>query len=192
VIQIDVRPARPSADPTKELTMKLAIATLDGGEEVWNTEVITDPDLEVAPLGPPVFDEGVEVEAGADEICTKVKIASLKGVPEFKSDMCMTKVGFIKTKLPCVLTRTSNKVIYASLCYPKVHEKELADAARDCAIGAAGAATVTSFIATPAAALPAFKAAFMACLKVKAGTLASKVKVGLHSESEHGSWKRRV
>ena len=52
--------------------MRLAIAKSDGGEEEWMTEAVLDEDEVAAPHGAPCFDEGLEVQAAADEVCAQL------------------------------------------------------------------------------------------------------------------------
>jgi hypothetical protein len=59
-----------------------------------------------------------------------------------------------------------------------------------CAVSAAAAATFVAIIASPAAALPAFKAAFLACIVPKIGERAKEISVALSTQQEHGDWHK--
>lgn len=66
--------------------------------------------------------------------------------------------------------------------------EEIRDDVEECALGAAIVATLAAIWLNPAAALPTFKEAFYACLKVKGVEWAEEIGVGLRKEGRCGDW----
>lgn len=58
----------------------------------------------------------------------------------------------------------------------------------ECARVAAIAATIAAIWADPDAALPAFKASFITCMKAKSIEWASEIGIGLYKKEERGQW----
>lgn len=113
----------------------------------------------------------------------KVEIGHINGVPEVKIEW---EGGLIK--YPVLYQRTSKLTAYAEFAAPGLNE--IWGDITTCATGAAVAATLVAIIASPAAALPAFKSAFMACLVPKIGERAKEVSVALSTHQEPGEWHR--
>lgn len=113
----------------------------------------------------------------------KVEVGHIDGVPETKIEW---EGDFIK--YPVLYTRTSKLTAYAEFAAPGLDE--IWGDITSCATGAAAAATLVAIIASPAAALPAFKAAFLACLEAKIGDRAKDVSVALSTQQESGDWHR--
>lgn len=136
------------------------------------------------------LEDGVIYEAQPQEVCHEIKLGSMH-VPEVKTDTCWLKIGPMKTKVPCVKTRTSEVALYASVCLPQSAGDRAVDMVKSCALTSIGGAALAA-IANPAAALPAFKTAFIACLTAKGADFAKQVSVGLHTKKKPGPWHRRV
>jgi hypothetical protein len=119
-------------------------------------------------------------------VCRKQELGSLPfGVPEFK-----VKWEGHPIPHPVTYTRQSKVTASAELCGPDNIVNDSWDAVRTCAVSAAGVAAVAAIIADPPAALPAFKAAFIACLAGKVGDEANQVDVALSTEQESGEWHK--
>lgn len=115
-------------------------------------------------------------------ICKKVLLGSLPfGVPEIKIEWQGTPIP-----RPVTYTRQSKVTAYAELCGPEDVLNSFWEQLRSCAIGAATAAGLSTIIAGPQIALPAFQASFVACVDDKA----KSVQVGLSTEQEVGGWVR--
>lgn len=113
----------------------------------------------------------------------KVEIGHINGVPEVKVEW---EGGFIK--YPVLYHRDSKLTAYAEFAAPDLNS--IWGDVTSCAANAAVAATLVAIIASPAAALPAFKAAFLACLIPKIGERAKELSVALSTQQEHGEWHR--
>jgi hypothetical protein len=59
----------------------------------------------------------------------------------------------------------------------------------DCAFSAAGVATLAAILASPAVALPVFKASFYTCLVAKGKTWATAISVDLRVQESIGQWR---
>ncbi|MER8546548.1 hypothetical protein [Mesorhizobium sp. M1169] len=113
----------------------------------------------------------------------KVELAHIDGVPEFKVEW---EGGFIK--YPVLYTRTSKITAYAEFSAPDLNS--IWGDVTNCATGGAVAATLAAIFASPAAALPAFKAAFLACIVPRVGERAKEISVALSTHQESGDWHR--
>lgn len=113
----------------------------------------------------------------------KVEIGHINGVPEVKIEWEGKWI-----KYPVLYQRTSKLTAYAEFAAPSL--SDIWGDVTSCAAGAAVTATLVAIIASPAAALPAFKAAFMACLVPKIGDRAKEISVALSTRQEHGDWHR--
>lgn len=113
----------------------------------------------------------------------KVEIGHIDGVPEVKVEW---EGGWIKH--PVLYHRDSKVIAYAEFSAPGINE--IWGDITTCAAGAAAAAGIAAILASPAAALPAFKAAFLACLVPKIGERANQISVALSTKQEHGEWHR--
>lgn len=112
------------------------------------------------------------------------KIASVPGgVPEFKVEW----KGHPIPK-PVTYTRQSDVALFAEISGPDNVMNDGVNAIRECAVAALGTAAVAAIIADPAAAVPAFKAAFIACMAGKIGDEAKQLDVGLSTQQESGDW----
>jgi hypothetical protein len=117
------------------------------------------------------------------QVCKKLELGSLPfGVPEFK-----TVWHGLDSHIE---TRQSKVTAYAEFCGPDNIVNGSWDAIRTCAVSAAGVAAVAAIISDAAAALPAFKAAFIACLAPKIGDAANQLSVSLSTEQSSGDWHR--
>jgi predicted nucleic acid-binding Zn-ribbon protein len=130
------------------------------------------------------------------EVCKKITLGSIDGVPEFKVDT-ETQCGGppwarVCLDVPVGYTRTSKLTAYAEICAPADLLETAFDDIKQCAIAAGAAATIAAIVSKGAAALPAFKASFYACIKLKLAERASEIKVSLGSDQESGEWKRRT
>jgi hypothetical protein len=116
----------------------------------------------------------------------KEKIASVPvGVPEFK-----VKWEGHPIPHPVTYTRMSDVALFAEISGPDNIMNDGVNAVRECAVAALGTAAVAAIIADPAAAVPAFKAAFIACMAGKIGGEANQLDVGLSTEQEPGVWHK--
>ncbi len=113
----------------------------------------------------------------------KVEIGHINGVPEVKVEW---EGGLIK--YPVIYHRDSKLTAYAEFAAPNLND--IWGDITSCAAGAAVTATLVAIIASPAAALPTFKAAFMACLVPQIGDRAKEISVALSTRQEHGEWHR--
>ncbi len=108
------------------------------------------------------------------EVCKSLEIGRHGNIPEFR-----VKWEGIKSKLQ---TRRSSMIIEAQFCGPEDLLNNAWNDVVQCAMSAAGAATIAAIAASPAAALPAFEAAFVACITTKLPARASEIGVGLSAE----------
>jgi hypothetical protein len=119
-------------------------------------------------------------------VCHKTDIGSVSGIPEFKVEWEGHPIPH-----PILYTKTSRLVVYAEICGP---DDLLNDAWNDivqCAAVAGAAAGITAIVGSPAAALPAFKAAFITCMDAKIGIRVSEINVALSTEQQaSGGWHR--
>lgn len=119
-------------------------------------------------------------------VCKKQELGSLPfGVPEFKVEWEGHPIPH-----PVTYTRQSKVTAYAEFCGPDNIINNSWNDIRTCAISAAGVAAVAAIIANPPAALPAFKAAFIACLVGKIGDEAKHLNVALSTQQESGDWHK--
>ncbi|MCX5946880.1 MAG: hypothetical protein NTY67_01375 [Cyanobacteria bacterium] len=106
-------------------------------------------------------------------------VSSPFGVPEFKAEWERSPIPH-----PVAYTRQTKIVAYAEFCGPEEIINVSWGDIRDYAIRAGGVAAVAAIIANPPAALPAFKAAFAACV----GEKAFQIQVALSTEQKSGDW----
>jgi hypothetical protein len=119
-------------------------------------------------------------------VCKKAELGSLPfGVPEFKVEWEGHPIPH-----PVAWTRESKVTAYAEFCGLDNVINDSWNDIRMCAISAAGVAAVAAIIGDPPAALPAFKAAFLACVVVKIGDTAKQLGVGLSTQQSSGDWHK--
>ncbi len=118
-------------------------------------------------------------------VCKKVKIGSKRGVPEFKVEWEGRPIP-----RPVTYTRRSEITAYAEVCGPRETVESAWTEIKDCAAVGAGAAGLAAIFTSGSAALPAFKAAFMACLRGKIASRATRVRVGLSVKQQSGRWSK--
>ena len=118
-----------------------------------------------------------------DHVIRKVELGTLPfGVPEFKVEWEGIK--------PITYTRTSQVTAYAEFKGPDNIVNDSWNDIRSCALSSLGVATVAGIVGDPAAALPAFKAAFVACITAKIGAKANEIHVALTTEQTSGDWTK--
>lgn len=84
--------------------------------------------------------------------------------------------------------RDARITAYATICGPQDIIGDLINDVKDCAMAGAVAAGLAAIIAGPAAALPAFQAAFEPCLVQKIGSRINEISVSLGTSHETGNW----
>lgn len=104
------------------------------------------------------------------EICRSVEIGHHGNIPEFRMR------GYR------LQTRRSSVFAEAQVCVPNDFVNGAWDDVKQCALNAAGVATISAIVASPAAALPTFKSAFMGCVKGRLPQWASRIRLGLSTE----------
>lgn len=119
-------------------------------------------------------------------VCNRTDIGAVDGVPEFKVEWEGSPIP-----LPVLYTRKSRIVAYAEICAPDDLVNQVWNDIVQCAAGAA-ATSVAAIIASPVAALPAFKAAFIACMGTKIGARADDINVALSTQQESDPVWHRV
>jgi hypothetical protein len=117
--------------------------------------------------------------------CRRTELGRVDGVPEFKVEWEGSPIPY-----PVLYTRKSRIVAYAEICAPQDLLGALWGDMAKCAAVAGGAGLLAAIIASPAAALPAFKEAFMACIAARLGDRADEIGVALSTRQEHGEWSR--
>jgi len=85
---------------------------------------------------------------------------------------------------PIIWTRTSSMVAFAEICAPVAILKDALHEIQNCAVAAAGVATISAIVAGPTTALPAFYASFKPCLISKLGDKAGDVHVALSTQQK--------
>lgn len=144
------------------------------------------------PEEPETLDDGIELLAAPNEQCIEIKLGSMD-IPEIKTDICWIRIGPIRTKVPCIKTRTCRKTLFADICVSNDISSDLRNILISCAKSAFGGAAIIAVIASPALYVPAFKVTLLACLASKGADAALRnIKVGLKTRKKCGSWKRRV
>lgn len=91
---------------------------------------------------------------------------------------------------PCVTLRCRDAwtTAYATICGPEDIINGLINDVINCVGAGVAAAGISAIFAGPAAALPAFEAAFKACLTAKIGDRVNELSVSLSTEEETGDW----
>jgi hypothetical protein len=117
--------------------------------------------------------------------CRRVQLARLDGIPETKIEWEGSLI-----KYPVLYTRTSELVAYAEFCAPSDLLGQFWGDIVGCAGGAATASIIAAIFASPAAALPAFKVAFVGCITAKVGNRVDDISIALGTEQKHGEWHR--
>jgi hypothetical protein len=113
----------------------------------------------------------------------KVEVGHIDGVPETKVEWEGDIVQY-----PVLYTRTSKITAYAEFSAPNIGD--IWGDITSCAVAAAAVAGIAAIIASPAAALPVFKEAFMQCITAKIGERANQISVVLSTEQTSGQWHR--
>jgi hypothetical protein len=126
------------------------------------------------------------------DICRRVEVGRHGSIPETKVEWEIQDVGLgIRTKVPVLYCRTSSLYVYAEICAPEEILDQFWDDITNCALVAAGVATIAVIVASPAAALPAFEGALVPCLEEKAVERISDIGVGLSTRQQaNGPWDR--
>lgn len=140
--------------------------------------------------------EGFDIEAASRDVV----LASMNGVPEFRTSWRKIKVGFATIKVPYVETRRSRFLLVARLSSSALTTNALWNAAIDCAKTAAVSAGIVAAIgafvsggASLSGSVAAFKSALVTCLKTKGSKLAAAaagIKVNLRLDKESGQWTK--
>jgi hypothetical protein len=123
----------------------------------------------------------------------KIKIASIHGWPEFKTEMvlkCKYVLGVkVCTKVPVAYRRQCTKAVFAVVSFPGEIEDTIKREIKNCGIKAAAVAVAAAIAGGVAAALPVFSSAFGECIQASAGEYASRVRFKLDDETSCGDWK---
>ena len=171
--------------------MKLVINTPDGEYEFSPLEKAEEEvELEASGMN---FHNGIYLEVLEGAQCREFVLASAD-IPEFKEEMrthCRKGPFGVKVclDLPTCFRRTAKVKLIAKVCAPTSVEEAAWNVIRDCALGALGVGAATA-IANPAAALPAMKASFIACLAATSWKdLADQLELGLFTRQKSTSWK---
>lgn len=113
-------------------------------------------------------------------ICKRHPVGSMNGPKQTK----VTWHGISPT-LHC---RDSHYVAYAEFCGPDNILDTLWSDVQNCAVTAAGIATLTAIFTSPGTATVAFEAAFKACLTTKTTNRVDDIQVHLGVSDETGDW----
>jgi len=91
---------------------------------------------------------------------------------------------------PTLRCRDRNGHAWAVVCGPEDLLNQALDDIRDCLLDGLRAAAITAIVLTPAASIPIFKAAVIACLLKKLGERAKECSLEIEITSETTDWGR--
>ena len=120
------------------------------------------------------------------QVCKQQSIGSTNGPRQTKLEW--TNDGPFGTPSPTMRCRDSYYTAYAELCGPDDIINELWGDVQQCITTAVGTGILTSIFGSPAAATPAFEAAFKLCLTAKVGNRVDEIQVHLSVADETGDW----
>ncbi len=145
-------------------------------------------------IGNVVKDEARSIDCTINEITrVEIEIATVLVWPEFKQEWSwkMKKIGCVKTKLylPTTFKRIGKKHLYAYVGKPDGLDQLIIQQIKDCASKSAILAAVIGVVLVDLpAALVAFKALFIECIKYNAGQDIKCLIPGLFFLTETGNW----
>lgn len=141
------------------------------------------------------LEESTAVASIAGRACHAMKLMSIGGVPEFKTEWvtkCVLRIGgrcVTKTKIPQAYRRSTKLVLQAKVCWPG--DDDIRSAVEDCAKQAIAAGVLAGvFTGSLSAAAAALKTYLIGCLKAKGIDLADQVSVDLDILKEKGPWQK--
>ena len=113
-------------------------------------------------------------------VCKKHPIGSMNGPRQSKVEWHGIS--------PTLYCRDSRYVAYAEFCGPDDILDALWGDVQNCAVAAAGAATLAAIFASPGAATAAFEVAFKGCLAARIQDRVNEIQVHLSVADETGEW----
>ena len=147
-------------------------------------------------IGNVVKDEAQSIDCTINEITrVEIEIATVLIWPEFKQEWSwkMKKIGCVKTKfyLPTTFKRIGKKHLYAYVGKPDGLDQLIIQQIKDCASKSAILAAVIGVVLVDLpAALVAFKALFIECIRYNAGQNIKCLIPGLFFLTETSEWKQ--
>lgn len=142
------------------------------------------PEIDL-PDAPPGKDK--PAEKGSQVQRVEKKIAQLPNIPQFKVKWKMGHVGPIKTLLPHAFRRLAKVHVFARVEYPTSLSHAALSKCISAGLAAAGVAFLSG-VGAPAS-IKAFMTAFTLCAGKEGHELASKLRVHIHTQTEHTAWK---
>jgi hypothetical protein len=148
-------------------------------------EVLVEADQQ-AKTGTLVFKSAVPAQTGEE----KIRVAKIGEWPEVKTKWIKRcgrgAIGKnICVKVPKIFHRTSERILFLKIRYPKTIEKDV----KECIRGSLAAGVIAAVIASPAVGAAAFKGVLKGCLAAKATNLANQVDVSADWDVVHGKWR---
>jgi hypothetical protein len=120
------------------------------------------------------------------QVCKRFSVGSTGKIRESKVEW--SNDGPFGLPSPTLRCRDGWNEAYVEFCGPDDIIEQAWGDLQECAKYAAATATLVAIFASPAGALPAFKAAFYGCIEVKSQQASEQVGVALGVEHESGDW----